>query len=111
METKNETRLRGMLGFAMRAGKVQLGTDTVCASLSRKGGTDIKLVIMPHDASDNAKDKITRRCIAHGVRYIVVDIDASELGRLLGKLYAPAVVALTDDGFASEILRAQGLEP
>ena len=30
-------------------------------------------------------------------------MDGDELGRLLGKLYAPAVVAITDDRFAKEI--------
>lgn len=108
MEIKNETRLRGMLGFAMRAGKVQIGAETVSASLSRKGGTDIKLVLIPHDASDGARDKIIRRCTAHGVRYVVTDMDASSLGELLGKLYAPSAVALTDEGFAKEILLAHG---
>ena len=110
METKNETRLRGMLGFAMRAGKLLIGTDTIFAALSRKGGTDVKLVVMPCDASDGAKDKMIRRCTAHEVRYSVLDIPASELGRLLGKLYAPSAVAVTDDNFAKEIMRAQGIE-
>lgn len=110
METKNETRLRGMLGFAMRAGKLQIGTDTVLASLSRKGGTDIKLVVMPSGVSEGTKDKIVRRCSAHGVRCIEIDVDPAELGRLLGKLYAPSAVAVTDNGFAVEILRAAGDE-
>lgn len=99
-----------MLGFAMRAGKILLGTDTVYASLSRKGGTDVRLVIMPCDASEGAKDKMIRRCTAHDVRYTVLDMSASELGRLLGKLYAPSAVAVTDDNFAREIMRAQGFE-
>ena len=34
----------------------------------------------------------------------------SELGRLLGKTYAPAAVAVTDDGFAREILNAHSSE-
>ncbi len=109
MEAKNETRLRGMLGFAMRAGKLLVGTDTVYASLSRKGGSDIRLVIIPCDASDGAKDKMIRRCTAHGVEYTIIDMSASELGQLLGKLYAPSAVAVTDDNFAREIMRAQGL--
>ena len=110
METNNSTRLRGMLGFAMRAGKLLIGADTVYASLSRKGGTDVKLVVIPHDASEGAKDKTIRRCAAHGVGYTVLDISASELGQLLGKLYAPSAVGVTDDNFAREILRAQGIE-
>ena len=103
MEIKNETRLRGMLGFAMRAGKVQIGAETVSVSLSRKGG-DIKLVLIPHDASLGARDKMMRRCKAHDVKCIVTDMDASVLGELLGKLYAPSAVAITDEGFAREIL-------
>ena len=33
-------------------------------------------------------------------------MDTAELGRLLGKLYAPAVIAITDERFADEIVRA-----
>ncbi len=99
-----------MLGFAMRAGKLLVGADTVYASLSRKGGTDIRLVVIPSDASEGAKDKTIRRCAAHDIRYIIADIPASELGRLLGKLYAPSAVAVTDEGFAREILGAAGFK-
>ena len=36
----------------------------------------------------------------------MINIDSSELGRLLGKLYAPATVAIIDDRFAEEISKA-----
>ena len=95
-----------MLGFAMRAGKVLIGTDTVCASMSRKGAAQIHIVLIPNTASSNAIDKITRRCTAHSVRYCIIDMDAGELGALLGKLYAPSAVAICDEHFATEISRA-----
>ena len=97
-----------MLGFAMRAGKVHIGAETVSALLSRKGSTDIRLVLIPHDASLGARDKMIRRCTAHGIKCIVTDMDAAALGELLGKLYAPSAVAISDDGFAKEILLAHG---
>ena len=34
---------------------------------------------------------------------IEVNIDTEELGRLLGKTYTPAAVAITDDNFAKAI--------
>ena len=95
-----------MLGFAMRAGKLVLGTDLILASVSRKGRDGAKLVIISESASFATRDKIVRKCEACGVSHVSVDFDGEELGRLLGKLYAPVAVAVTDDNFASEIKRA-----
>ena len=36
---------------------------------------------------------------------ITPDIELGELGRLLGKTYAPACVGVTDEGFAKELAR------
>ena len=104
MENKNGTRLVGMLGFAMRAGKVMIGTDTVCLGMRKRG--NIKLVLLAADASDGTTKKLTFKCEYYKLNIARLDIPASELGRLLGKTYAPAVIAITDDGFAREITKA-----
>ena len=106
MEVKDKTRLVGMLGFAMRAGKVIIGTDAVCSSLSKKGAARPRIVLLSESASEGTRSKVTHKCEFYGVEVQTIDIDSSELGRLLGKLYAPATVAIKDDGFAKEIRKA-----
>ena len=102
-EHSNSDRLRGMLGLAMRAGKVVIGTETVCLSLGKRD--KVKLVLIACDASDATKKKIVTKCNFYGVAVTEVELDTSEMGRLLGKTYGPATVAILDDGFAREILR------
>ncbi len=86
-----------MLGLAMRAGKVTVGTEQVCIALS-KGRA--RLVILAADASEGTKKKIGFKCEYYNVPVLESHIDTAELGRLLGKSYAPAVVTVTDDGLA-----------
>lgn len=106
METNNMTRFRGMLGFAMRAGKVIIGADQIVAALPQKRKDDVKLVLLSSSASDGTKRRMTNKCEFYGKKLIQIDIDTEELGRLLGKLYAPVVLAITDERFADEISRA-----
>ena len=106
MDNKVNTRLYGMLGFAMRAGKVIIGTDPVCKAMAKRGKEKPRLVLVTESASEGTKKKISFKAEFYGIRVCIIDIDSSELGRLLGKLYAPATVAIVDDRFAEEILSA-----
>lgn len=108
MDNKVNTRLYGMLGFAMRAGKLIIGTEPVCKAMAKKGKDKPTLVLIARNASEGTKKKILVKAEFYGVRANIIDIDSSELGRLLGKLYAPATVAIADDRFAEEILIALG---
>lgn len=92
-----------MLGFAMRAGKVVIGTEPVCSAMSERATKRARLVLISRTASQGTKDKILHKAEFYGVYTAVIDIDSDELGRLLGKLYAPAAVAIIDDRFAEEI--------
>ena len=98
----NEKRLRGMLGFAMRAGKAVLGTDTVCKRMAA-GKDRISLLLITEDSSDNAKKKLTSKAEFYGIEYKTVNVSSSWLGELLGKTYSPVCVGIADDGFAKEI--------
>ena len=109
MDKKVNTRLYGMLGFAMRAGKVIIGTETVCSAMAKQGKGKPNLLLVAQDASEGTKKKLLTKAEFYGVETIIVNIDSDELGRLLGKLYAPATVAIVDDRFAEEIRRS--LEP
>ena len=92
-----------MLGFAMRAGKVIIGTELVCTALSKSGAKAPRLVLVANSASDGTKKKIFTKCEFYGVKALEINEDGESLGRLLGKLYAPAVIAIADERFAEEI--------
>ncbi len=108
MENKDNRRLLGMLGFAMRAGKVVIGTESVCAAMARTGKYKPRLVLIAQGVSEGTTKKLLTKSDFYGIDTIKIDIDSSELGRLLGKLYAPATVAIVDDRFAEEIRLAAG---
>ena len=103
MENKSNQRLYGMLGFAMRAGKVIIGTDLVCRAMPTGR---VKLVLISAAASDATKKKLFVKSDYYSISAIEVDVDTERLGNLLGKSYAPAAVAVTDEGFAEEIKKA-----
>ena len=103
LENKINQRFCGMLGFAMRAGKVIIGTDLVCRAMPTGR---VKLVIVSSAASDSTKKKLFVKSDYYSISAIEVDIDTERLGDLLGKSCALAAVAVTDDGFAAEIKKA-----
>ena len=92
-----------MIGFAMRAGKVVIGTDLVCSSMSARGSKRARLVLLASGASEGTKKKIRTKCEFYGVDMRVLDIDGDKLGQIIGKTFAPAVIAISDDRFAEEI--------
>ena len=99
-------RLYGMLGFAMRAGRVIIGTDLVCASMSKHGRAKPMLVLISHDASEATKKKVTTKSDFYSIETLEIDVGGDKLGSLLGKTYAPVVLGITDGRFAEEIKRA-----
>ena len=99
-ENNGLKRVLGMLGLAMKAGKVVIGTEQVIAYL-RQGR--LKLVLLSGTASEGTKKKIGFKCEFYKTRIIELTVDADELGRLLGKTYAPAVVGITDENFSNAI--------
>ena len=103
MDKMKNVRLQGMLGFAMRAGKVVIGTEPVCSAMSERVSKRARLVLISRTASQGTKDKILHKAEFYGVEAAVINMDSDELGSLLGKLYAPAVIAIIDDRFAEEI--------
>ncbi len=99
-------RLYGMLGFAMRAGRVIIGTDLVCASMSKRGRGKPMLVLISCEASEATKKKVCVKSDFYSIEALEIDVGAEKLGSLLGKTYAPVVLGITDERFAEEIKRA-----
>ncbi len=103
LEDKNMQRMLGMLGLAMRAGKLVIGTELICRAMPRG---EVRLVAVSSGASDATKKKIFTKSEFYGITAIEVDIDTERLGRILGKTYAPAAVGVCDEGFSREIKKA-----
>ncbi len=89
-----------MLGLARRAGRVIIGTELICRAMPKRGEGSVRLVIISDKASDATRKKLAVKSDFYGIPYIEVSIDTEELGRMLGKTYSPAAVAVTDEGFA-----------
>lgn len=103
MQSDPNQRLYGMLGFAMRAGRLCIGTPLVCKALGTKNLGGVRLVLVSESASDATKKKIRCKCEYYGVGLWEIPLSIEALGKLLGKTYAPAVIGVCDDGFAGEI--------
>ena len=103
MENKSISRLRGMIGFAMRAGKVIIGTEQVTVGMKHGGSDRIRIALIASDASEATKKKIRTKGEFYGIEVKEIELDTATLGSLLGKTYGPATVAICDDGFAKEI--------
>ena len=103
MADSNSTkRALGMLGLAMKAGKVVIGTEQVIAFLQKNR---LKLVLLSGTASEGTQKKIRFKCEFYKTPILMLDLDTDELGRLLGKTYAPAVVGITDENFSNVITK------
>ena len=91
-----------MLGFAMRAGKIIVGTELVCKAMP---SGKVKLTVISGEASDSTKKKLTVKSDFYGIKSLVADIDTEELGKIIGKACAVAAVAVTDEMFKNEIIK------
>lgn len=107
MRDEVDSRFLGMLGLARRAGRVIIGTELVCRAMPKRGKDSVRLVIISDKASEATRKKLTVKSDFYGIEYIEVSIDTEELGRTLGKTYAPAAVAVTDENFAKELKRTR----
>jgi len=95
-----------MLGFAMRAGKVVIGTDLVIAAMKAKGDRRARLVIVSDYASEGTKKRLGFKAEFYNVKIVYPDITPEMLGDTLGKSFSPVAVAVLDDGFAEQIIKS-----
>ena len=100
-------RALGMLGLAMKAGKVVIGTEQVIAYLQKN---KLKLVLLSSNSSEGTQKKIRFKCEFYKIDAQELPVDTEQLGRLLGKTYTPAAVGVTDEGFSRTIVKILGEE-
>ncbi|EKU50486.1 L7Ae/L30e/S12e/Gadd45 family ribosomal protein [Staphylococcus massiliensis] len=94
-----KTQILNFLGLAMRAGKVKTGEDVIVNSLKKR---QVKLVILPHDASDNAIKVMKNKCNTYQVPLRFFG-QRHELGEAIGK-GERVNVGITDNGFSKKLL-------
>ncbi len=101
-------RFLSMLGIAKKAGKLVCSTPMVCEAMRKK--TKPHLVVVACDASAQTQKKLISKSDFYKVDLIVSDITKEELSRIVGKTSIIATVAVTDVGFAAELLKLSGKE-
>ncbi len=106
-KTENKSRFLRMLGLARRAGKLTLGTPLSLQAL-HKGRA--RLLIVCEGASEQTKKKMHTQAEFYRVPLIVLPMPQEEFSHLLGKQAPVVSVAVTDDGFATELLKSSGKE-
>ena len=100
----DEKRLLTMLGFAMRAGKLTVGTELTISQMSARGV--LKLVLVCEDTSSATKKKVLTKAQFYGIRAYAISLTQDALGMAIGKEYSPACVGVRDEGFAEQMLKA-----
>lgn len=93
-------RLLGMLGLAVRAGKVSFGVFMTEKALDEGRAA---LVIAAEDIGASNRRRIENRCNEWGVQLIFYS-DKASLSRAAGKKDMP-VAAVCDEGFAKAIVK------
>lgn len=91
-------KILGLIGLAMKAGKVCFGADSVEENIIKK---KVKLVIISEESSERTKNKFTDICKKYNVPVITYgDIDS--LSKAIGKSNK-AILGIKDINFANSI--------
>lgn len=91
-------KILGLIGLAMKAGKVSFGSDSVEENILKK---KIKLVILSEDSSDRTKNKFVNICEKYNIP-IIIDGDIESLSKSIGK-NNKAILGIKDINFADSI--------
>ena len=102
-EKTQTERAVGLMGLAVRAGKVVFGTPMVCDAM--RSGKKLYLVVEASDSSENTHKRITDRCAYYGVTHMRIGVGTSALAHALGKSGDLAVAAITDKGMAEAVVK------
>ncbi len=88
----------GLIGLAMKAGKVAFGADSVEESIEKR---KVKLIIVSEDSSERTKNKFIKLCERYNLP-IIVDGNIDELSKAIGK-NNKTIIGIKDINFANSI--------
>lgn len=95
-------KLLGMLGLAMRAGKLVIGTEQVFLAMQRP--LKPYLVLVSEGASEKARTRIGYKCEFYKIPVFELAVSTAAFGKRIGKTYSPACVGVMDEGFAKRMI-------
>lgn len=87
-------RLAGAIGLCRKAGKLIIGTESVCEAVA--GGKKPCAVLLANDNAPNTDRKVRNKCAYYGVRLLQLPLDGETLAHAVGKTSHTAAVAVTD---------------
>ncbi|MCK9235483.1 MAG: ribosomal L7Ae/L30e/S12e/Gadd45 family protein [Acholeplasmataceae bacterium] len=88
-----------LIGLALRARKITLGTELTIQKLRKN---EIHLIVLAHDASLNTKKKVLDKASTYHTR-VIEPLSGRELSQALGKNDIK-VIGITDPGFSRLLL-------
>ena len=88
----------GLIGLAMKAGKIAFGADSVEESILKR---KVKLVIVSKESSERTKSKFIKLCQNYNIP-IIIDGNIDDLSKTIGKSNK-AVIGIKDINFANSI--------
>ncbi len=91
-------QVRGILGFAMRAGQVQVGANKALELIARGKAA---LVLVDESAAGNTRDRLERKCLE--ARVPLRTLAATLLGQAIGRPQTMAA-ALPKSSFTDRLL-------
>ena len=91
-------KILGLIGLAMKAGKVAFGSDSVEESILKK---KVKLVIISEESSERTKKKFTDICEKNNIPVIIYG-SIEDLSKAIGK-NNKAILGIKDMNFANSI--------
>jgi len=92
------SKFQGMLGLAMRAGKLAIGEGKAEDAIRSDNAC---LVILSTDASSNTEKKFLNMASSHNTE-VIRPYNRETLGEILGREFA-VIVVVTDLGFANQL--------
>ena len=95
-----DSKILGLIGLAMKAGKVCFGADSVEESILKR---KVKLVIISNDSSERTKNKFIEICKKNNIP-VIVDGKIDILSQTIGK-NNKAILGIKDANFADSIQR------
>lgn len=91
-------KILGLIGLAMKAGKISFGADSVEENIVKK---KVKLVIVSKDSSERTQRKFADICENYNIP-IIIDGEIENLSKAIGKSNK-AIIGIKDINFADTI--------
>ena len=88
----------GLIGLAMKAGKIAFGADSVEESILKR---KVRLVIVSEESSERTKSKFIKICQDYNIP-IIIDGNIDNLSKAIGKSNK-AVIGIKDINFSNSI--------